>query len=205
MSIKDQLTADMKQAMKDREAGKLRLSVIRMVRANIKNVEINDKKELTDDEVLAVLMKEVKMRQDSVEEFQKAGRDELVAQAKEEIAILKKYLPEALSDDELKAIVAEVIAAVGATSPKDMGKVMPAVMAKTKGRADGKRINVMVRELLKEQLITVLREILPRLFYFIGIMGERSVCFSCAGKYTAFLLRHLCRKYPLFCENIFSR
>lgn len=149
MSIKDQLTADMKQAMKDREAGKLRLSVIRMVRANIKNVEINDKKELTDDEVLAVLMKEVKMRQDSVEEFQKAGRDELVAQAKEEIAILKKYLPEALSDDELKAIVAEVIAAVGATSPKDMGKVMLAVMAKTKGRVDGKRINVMVRELLK--------------------------------------------------------
>lgn len=149
MSIKDQLTADMKQAMKDREAGKLRLSVIRMVRANIKNVEINDKKELTDDEVLAVLMKEVKMRQDSVEEFQKAGRDELVAQAKEEIAILKKYLPEALSDDELKAIVAEVIAAVGATSSKDMGKVMPAVMVKTKGRADGKRINVMVRELLK--------------------------------------------------------
>lgn len=149
MSIKDQLTADMKQAMKDREAGKLRLSVIRMVRANIKNVEINDKKELTDDEVLAVLMKEVKMRQDSVEEFQKAGRDELVAQAKEEIAILKKYLPEALSDDELKAIVAEVIVAVGATSPKDMGKVMSAVMAKTKGRADGKRINVMVRELLK--------------------------------------------------------
>ena len=107
MSIKDQLTADMKQAMKDREAGKLRLSVIRMVRANIKNVEINDKKELTDDEVLAVLMKEVKMRQDSVEEFQKAGRDELVAQAKEEIAILKKYLPEALSDDELKAIRSE--------------------------------------------------------------------------------------------------
>ena len=149
MSIKDQLTADMKQAMKDREAGKLRLSVIRMVRANIKNVEINDKKELTDDEVLAVLMKEVKMRQDSVEEFQKAGRDELVAQAKEEIAILKKYLPEALSDDELKAIVAEVIAAVGATSPKDMGKVMPEGMGKTKGRADGKRINVMVRELLK--------------------------------------------------------
>ena len=149
MSIKDQLTADMKQAMKDREAGKLRLSVIRMVRANIKNVEINDKKELTDDEVLAVLMKEVKMRQDSVEEFQKAGRDELVAQAKEEIAILKKYLPEALSDDELKAIVAEEMAAVGATRPKDMGKVRPAVMAKTKGRADGKRISVMVGEFLK--------------------------------------------------------
>lgn len=149
MSIKDQLTEDMKQAMKDRENGKLRLSVIRMVRANIKNVEINDKKELTDDEVLAVLMKEVKMRQDSLEEFQKAGRSELVAQAEEEIKILQKYLPEALSDEELKGIVAEVVAEVGAATMKDMGKVMPAVMAKTKGRADGKRINAMVRELLK--------------------------------------------------------
>ena len=149
MSIKDQLTADMKQAMKDREAGKLCLAVIRMVRANIKNVEINDKRELNDDEVLAVLMKEVKMRQDSLEEFEKAGRDELVAQAKEEIDILKKYLPEALSDDELKAIVAEVVAEVGAATMKDMGKVMPAVMAKTKGRADGKRINAIVRDLLK--------------------------------------------------------
>ena len=149
MSIKDQLTEDMKQAMKDRENGKLRLSVIRMVRANIKNVEINDKKELSDDEVLAVLMKEVKMRQDSLEEFQKAGRSELVAQAEEEIKILQKYLPEALSDEELKGIVAEVVAEVGATTMKDMGKVMPAVMARTKGRADGKRINAMVRELLK--------------------------------------------------------
>lgn len=149
MSIKDQLTEDMKQAMKDRENGKLRLSVIRMVRANIKNLEINEKKELNEDEVLAVLMKEVKMRQDSLEEFQKAGRSELVAQAEEEIAVLKKYLPEALSDEELKGIVADVIAEVGATSLKEMGKVMPAVMAKTKGRADGKRINAMVRELLK--------------------------------------------------------
>ena len=149
MSIKDQLTEDMKQAMKDRENGKLRLSVIRMVRANIKNLEINEKKELNDEEVLSVLMKEVKMRQDSLEEFQKAGRSELVSQAEEEIKILKKYLPDALSDEELKGIVADVIAEVGAASPKDMGKVMPAVMAKTKGRADGKRINALVRELLK--------------------------------------------------------
>ena len=82
MSIKDQLTEDMKQAMKDREAGKLRLSVIRMVRANIKNVEINEKKELNDDEVLAILLKEVKMRQDSLVEFEKAERSELAEQAK---------------------------------------------------------------------------------------------------------------------------
>ncbi|MDY6029557.1 MAG: GatB/YqeY domain-containing protein [Acidaminococcaceae bacterium] len=148
MSIKDQLTEDMKQAMKDKESGKLRLSVIRMVRANIKNVEINDKKELGDEDVLKVLMKEVKMRQDSLEEFEKAGREDLVMQAKEELAVLRAYLPEALSDDELKSVVAEVIAAVGAKGPSDMGKVMPAVIAKTQGRADGRRISAFVRELL---------------------------------------------------------
>ena len=148
MSIKDQLTEDMKQAMKDREAGKLRLSVIRMVRANIKNVEINEKKEL-DDEVLAILLKEVKMRQDSLVEFEKAERSELAEQAKAEIEILKKYLPEPLSDEELRVMVAEAISETGAEGPKAIGKVMPAVMAKAKGRADGKRINQMVRELLQ--------------------------------------------------------
>ena len=149
MSIKDLLTEDMKQAMKDKESGKLRLSVIRMARANIKNIEIDEKRELNDDEVLAVLMKEVKMRQDSLEEFTKAGREELVEQAKQEIAILRKYLPEQLSDEELKALVVEAVAETGAAGPNDMGKVMAALMPKTKGRADGKRINTMVRELLK--------------------------------------------------------
>lgn len=149
MSLKDQLTADMKQAMKDKEAGKLRLNVIRMVRANIKNTEINNKIELDDQGVLQILMKEVKMRMDSVEEFAKAGREDLVSQNKEEIAILQAYLPAALTDEELKAMVAEVIAEVGATSPKEIGKVMPKVIAKANGRADGKRINAMVRELLK--------------------------------------------------------
>ena len=149
MSIKDLLTEDMKQAMKDKESGKLRLSVIRMARANIKNIEIDEKRELNDDEVLAVLVKEVKMRQDSLEEFAKAGREELVEQAKQEIAILRKYLPEQLSDEELRALVEEAVAETGAAGPKDMGKVMAALMPKTKGRADGKRINTMVRELLK--------------------------------------------------------
>ena len=149
MSIKDLLTEDMKQAMKDKESGKLRLSVIRMARANIKNIEIDEKRELNDDEVLAVLMKEVKMRQDSLEEFTKAGREEPAEQAKQEIAILRKYLPEQLSDEELKALVEEAVAETGAAGPKDMGKVMAALMPKTRGRADGKRINTMVRELLK--------------------------------------------------------
>ena len=149
MSIKDLLTEDMKQAMKDKESGKLRLSAIRMARANIKNIEIDEKRELNDDEVLAVLVKEVKMRQDSLEEFAKAGREELVEQAKQEIAILRKYLPEQLSDEELRALVEEAVAETGAAGPKDMGKVMAALMPKTRGRADGKRINTMVRELLK--------------------------------------------------------
>ena len=90
MSIKDQLTEDMKQAMKDREAGKLRLSVIRMVRANIKNVEINEKKELNDDEVLAILLKEVKMRQDSLVEFEKAERNRFTQINMSDINKLKK-------------------------------------------------------------------------------------------------------------------
>lgn len=149
MSIKDQLTEDMKQAMKAKEEGKLRLNVIRMVRADIKNVEINDKKELTDDEVLAVLMKAVKMRQDSLTEFEKVGREDLIEQAKAEIEVLKKYLPEAMEDDELRSLVEVVIAEVGATGPKDMGKVMPKVIASANGRADGKRINTMVRSLLQ--------------------------------------------------------
>ena len=144
MSIKERLTDDMKQAMKDRESGKLKLAVIRMVRANIKNVEINDKKELTDDEVLAVLMKEVKMRMDSLEEFEKAGRTELAEQAKAEITILQEYLPEAMGDDELTEVIKKAIATVGAQTLKDMGKIMPVVMAEVKGRADGKRINSLV-------------------------------------------------------------
>ncbi|MDD3395621.1 MAG: GatB/YqeY domain-containing protein [Acidaminococcaceae bacterium] len=147
MSTKDALTADMKEAMKAHD--KLRLDVIRMARSNIKNLEINDKKELTEEEVMAVLMKEVKMRNDSLEEFTKAGRADLVDHTKKELAVLQKYLPQQLSDDELKAIVAEAVQATGAATPRDMGKVMSYIMPKTAGRADGKRINVLVREILK--------------------------------------------------------
>jgi len=148
MTLKEQLMEDMKTAMKAREEGKVRLATIRMVRSSIKNVEINEKRDLNDEDVLGVLMKELKMRQDSLEEFKKANRQDLITQTEEEIKVLQAYLPAALSDEELQAIVAEVIAAVGATSPKDMGKVMPQVMAKVKGRADGRRINAMVKNLL---------------------------------------------------------
>lgn len=149
MSLKEQLIADMKEAMKEREAGKLRLGVIRMVRASIKNSEINGKQELTEDQVLAVLLKEVKLRQDALAEFTKAQRQDLIEQTKAEIAVLQKYLPAAMSDEELRTIVQAAVAQVGAVSVKQLGKVMPLVLAQTKGRADGKRVNAMVREVLQ--------------------------------------------------------
>ncbi len=150
MSLKEKLTEDMKQAMKDKEAGKLRLSVIRMVRSSIKNVEIDHKKELSDDEVLEVLAKEVKMRRDSLEEFKKANRPDLVATLEQEISILTQYLPEQLSEAEVRKLAEEAVAATQAASPKEMGKVMAVLMPKVKGRADGKRVNSIVRELLNK-------------------------------------------------------
>jgi len=148
MSLKERLMTDMKQAMKDKEAGKLRLSVIRMVRASIKNGEIDQKKEFNDDEVLDILAKEVKMRRDSMEDFRKGNRPDLVEQLEQEIVILKEYLPEQLSEDTIRELVAQAIQETQAVTAKEMGKVMAVLMPKVKGRADGKLVNAVVRELL---------------------------------------------------------
>ncbi len=150
MSLKDKLTADMKDAMKAREAGKLRLSVIRLVRGAIRQQEIDGQKELSDEDVLGVISKEVKQRRDSIEDFKKGGRDDLVAEAEAEIAVLMEYLPQQFSEDEVRNLVKEAIAASGAASPKDMGKVMKELMPKVKGRADGKLVNGIVKELLAQ-------------------------------------------------------
>ena len=133
MSVKERLTEDMKQAMKDKEAGKLRLSVIRMVRASIKNAEIDQHKELSEEEVLGILSREVKMRRDSLAEFEKAGRDDLAIVANDEIAILLQYLPQQLTEEELRTIIAAAVAKTGASSPKEMGKVMAEIMPHVKG------------------------------------------------------------------------
>lgn len=146
MSLQIRLMEDMKQAMKEKEAGKFRLSVIRMVRASIKNLEIDKKRELSNDEVLDVLAREVKMRRDSREEFQKAGREDLAQTAEDEIAVLVQYLPKQLKVDEVRQLVREAIAEVGASSEKELGKVMSALMPKVKGKADGKLVNTIVRE-----------------------------------------------------------
>lgn len=148
MTLRDRLTEDMKQAMKDKEAGKLKLSVIRMVRSAAKNIEIDRHKELDDNELLDVVAKEVKLRKDSLDEFRKANRPDLVATLEQEIAILMEYLPEQMTEAEVRALVTQAVADAQATSPKDMGKVMTLLMPKVKGRADGKLVNSLVKELL---------------------------------------------------------
>lgn len=147
MSLKEQLTSDMKEAMKAHD--KDRLAVIRMVRGAIRQQEIDGKKELNDDDVIAVISKEVKMRKDSIDEFSKGGRDDLVAKTQAEIEVLMPYLPQQLSEAEVKALVEEAVASTKAATPKDMGKVMGVLMPKVKGRADGKMVNTIVRSMLQ--------------------------------------------------------
>lgn len=136
----------MKQAMKNKD--KLKLSVIRMVRSAIKNAEIESKSTLSDDEIITVLNRELKQRRDSLQEFKNAGREDLVEGLLAEIEILHQYLPEQLSEQELKDIIQSVINEVGATSKKDMGKVMGALIPKINGRADGKLASQLVQEYL---------------------------------------------------------
>ena len=147
MSLMEKLTADMKEAMKHGE--KERLSVIRLVRGAVRQAEIDGKKTLSDDEIIGVITKEVKMRRDSIEEFERGNRADLVEKTQAEIAILMPYLPEQLSADEVRRIVEAAVSEVGATTAKDMGKVMGGLMPRVKGRADGKLVNEIVRSLLK--------------------------------------------------------
>lgn len=144
MSLKESLKVDMKAAMKAREEGKLALSVIRMVNSAIKNAEINEKRELVDSDILGILAKEVKMRKDSIAEFEKANRPDLVAQNQAEINVLQKYLPTQMSEDEVRKTIQNIIAGMDATP--NMGVVMSEVMPKLKGRADGRLISRLVKE-----------------------------------------------------------
>ena len=148
MSIKEQLMADMKVAMKAREEGKLALNVIRMARAHIKQAEIDGGHvDFDDDQVLAILRKEVKQRKETLDEIRNSGRDDLVAETEAEITVLKKYLPPEMSEEAIRKVVTDVIAELE-PGQKTMGSVMKAVMAKLKGQADGKVINRIVREVL---------------------------------------------------------
>lgn len=146
MSVMERLNQDLKQAMKDKAATKL--SVIRMVKAAIKNEEINKGSLLSEDEELSILTRELKQRRESLQEFEKAGRADLVEKIHEEINVLTSYMPAQLSEDEIRQIATEVISQVGASSKKEMGKVMGAMMPKVKGKADGNLVQKIVSELL---------------------------------------------------------
>lgn len=147
MSLQDRLADDLKRAMKARDA--FRVSVVRMVRTAVKNAEIEKRRPLTDDEIIGVLQRERKLRRESLQAAQQAGRTDLAAEAQRELAILEEYLPEELSDEELRRMAQEAIQEVGASGKSDMGKVMAVLMPKVRGRADGGRVSEWVRQLLE--------------------------------------------------------
>ena len=142
MSLRDRLQDDITAAMRGGDA--LRRDVLRMATNSAYNLEKKNQKPLTDDELLGVLTREVKTRRESVEAFRAAGREDLATKEEAEIAILTEYLPQALTEAEVATLVAEGVAATGATSARDMGKVMGWLSPKIRGRADGKVVSGMV-------------------------------------------------------------
>jgi uncharacterized protein YqeY len=147
MTLNEKVAADITAAMKARDAG--RLSALRMLKAAIMNKGVEKGRDLDDAEVLQVVSSLVKQRRDSIEQFQKGGRTDLVDKETAEVAVLEQYLPPAISAEEIDAAVTAAIAETGATTPKDMGKVMKAVMPKLAGKnADGRAVNEAVRRKL---------------------------------------------------------
>ncbi|NOR55337.1 MAG: GatB/YqeY domain-containing protein [Sulfurovum sp.] len=146
MSLKDQIKSDVKDAMRAKEV--VKRDTLRNIQASIKQIEVDERRDVTDADVEAILVKYLKQREDAKVQFGDAGREDLVDKENAEIAIVKVYLPEPMDDAELEATLKEVIASVGAESMKDMGKVMGGAKAAIGSRADGGRINMMVKKLL---------------------------------------------------------
>lgn len=144
--LKEKLLEDLKNSMKEKNV--IRKNVLQMVRASILQVEKDKQIELDDNKIIEVIAKEAKKRKDSLADYEKAGREDLISQIKEEISILEEYLPKQLSAEELEVKVKEIIEEVGATSMKDMGNVMKAAKEKIGAAADGRAINEMVKKLL---------------------------------------------------------
>jgi len=144
MGLKEELLKELKIAMQTKDM--IKKDTITMLRAAILQIEKDTQKELSEDDMLAIVAKEVKKRRESLPEYEKAGRQDIVDNLNKEIAILEVYMPEQLSEEDIRKIVLETIAEVGATSPKDMGKVMQGVRAKTAAQADGKVVSQIVKE-----------------------------------------------------------
>ena len=145
-SLRDRLDSDLKQAM--RGGDKARRSVVRLVLAAVKNAEIAKQATLEDSDILGVIAKEARQRQESIEAFKEGNRQDLVTQEEGELAILQEYLPQQMSHEDVVEAARKVIEEVGAEGPRDKGKVMPKLIAELKGKADGREINAAVTELL---------------------------------------------------------
>lgn len=149
MALKEKLMADFKDAMKAHD--EVAKNTISFARAAIKQYEVDNREELDDDGIVAILSKQVKMRKDALADFEKAGRTDLIDSYKSEIEVLKRYLPEQLSDEKLREVIAQVAAEAGIESGmQNMGKLMGPVMAKVKGVADGGQVKKLVEEFLKK-------------------------------------------------------
>jgi hypothetical protein len=144
--LKQKLTDDLKQALRSED--KVRRSVIRLLRSAIQNAEIARRSRLSDADIMAVIAKEIRQHQESIEAFKKGDRQDLVAHEEAELAILKEYLPRQMTREEIVQAARQVIEEVGAQGPGDKGKVMPRLIAQLKGKADGREINAVVTELL---------------------------------------------------------
>lgn len=146
MGLFELISQDLAQAMKSGD--KLALGVLRMIKSDLKYKQIEIGRELTDEDCIAVFSSAAKKRQDSIDSFIKAGRNDLADNEAAELEIIKKYLPQQLSESELEQVIGETIAELGASTPNDLGAVMKALMPKVKGKADGRRINEIVRRKL---------------------------------------------------------
>ena len=146
MSLQDQLLAEMNKAAKARD--RIKLSTVRLIRSAIKNKEIEKRKPLEDEEILKVISSMIRQRGESIQLFRKGGREDLVKKEEAELMILQSFLPEQLSEEQIKKLIDEILKETEATTFKDMGKVMRTLMPKIAGRADGAKVNQMVREKL---------------------------------------------------------
>lgn len=147
MSLKEQLMEDLKTSMKNKD--KVRKNVVTMLRSAVKQKEVDERIELNDEGIIDIISKQVKQKRDSIEDFKRGNRDDLVDLTEKELEVLLEYLPEQLSEDELKQIVKQAINELGATSMKDMGKIMGKIMPQTKGKADGSLVNKIAKDYLK--------------------------------------------------------
>jgi len=146
MNLRETINLDVKNAMKAKETKKR--DALRLLTSAFKQIEVDERKELNDDDVIKIIQKEVKKRDDAATQYKEAGRDDLLQIELDEIAFYQPYLPAQLSDEELESAVKEIISKVGATSMKDMGKVMGIASKELAGKADGKRINECVKGIL---------------------------------------------------------